>query len=684
MCYVIKGNVASVTTTQGITIKKPEVKTDALPTPKEQTTLNPNDQNLVKGVQKGTAATAVNFSDNTQNYKVKDGESLSSIAKKFTGSNDYMPIFNLNKDKLSSPNAILKVGTILKVPEAKEKPQVEAKKEVEQPKIEANPKEIPETYKVEENDNLSNIAKKFYGKNSDYMAIFNLNKDQLRHPNSVLKVGTVLKMPKVHEEEGQKVVEGKGSLRQYQKQNPLSYVTLDKENKKPAEAPKKVDTKAEPAKPEPEQVTEQEDEIFYSSFEEKSGDAKSVVHSDAVKVNRVFDLNPTMNNTNMPKEIGKWLGKTAEVLKDNKAEIKLGTPEKSVIVNAETLNKLAEKIKANPKEGLEDLKKDIAGLGLSFNSSMLAIDDIANNIKNDPYYSEVKGQKKTFDLAAVSDKFQIVNSPKNNYMANLLSHKHRQVPVSIEGVAEAKIARSTQSAKEIISDISKFMDKGGNIKDPSAFEEKVYDTLKDTHARRELIKHFNLNSRENIDALIPGITSEGGAANSQRDYNSYFAIGSVILNRALGKNIKSAAQAEAKGQAPEAAKKTSIKNILFEEGQFEVTWRKQGGSTLYDFQKSLNNSFKKGTLGEGNSKESLEIAYEVANDVLAGMNKLSAEVNGTEQKNSGRSTADLFYFNQSRSNDYSKTANADSAVALIDKNNTHVFFKAWDKTAYFR
>ena len=99
---------------------------------------------------------------------------------------------------------------------------------------------------------------------------------------------------------------------------------------------------------------------------------------------------------------------------------------------------------------------------------------------------------------------------------------------------------------------------------------------------------------------------------------------------------------------------------------------------------NYNNLFKKGQLNQGNSKESLELAYEVTKDLFAGMNKVSATVDGTTVKNAGRSTSDLFYFNQSRSKDYSQQGNANSAVALIDKNNTHVFFKAWDDIAYFR
>ena len=51
-----------------------------------------------------------------QTYTVAAGDSLSKIAKQFYGSaNDYMKIFEANKDKLTDPNSI-KVGQQLVIP----------------------------------------------------------------------------------------------------------------------------------------------------------------------------------------------------------------------------------------------------------------------------------------------------------------------------------------------------------------------------------------------------------------------------------------------------------------------------------------------------------------------------------------------------------------------------------------
>ena len=54
----------------------------------------------------------------TRAYVVKPGDTLSKIAKEFYGNaNDYMRIFNANKDKLKDPNQI-QVGQELKIPAA--------------------------------------------------------------------------------------------------------------------------------------------------------------------------------------------------------------------------------------------------------------------------------------------------------------------------------------------------------------------------------------------------------------------------------------------------------------------------------------------------------------------------------------------------------------------------------------
>ncbi|WP_440225097.1 LysM peptidoglycan-binding domain-containing protein [Dokdonella sp. MW10] len=51
-----------------------------------------------------------------------------------------------------------------------------------------------ETYTVAKGDNLSKIAKKFYGNANQWRAIFEANTDQLDNPD-LIKPGQVLKIP---------------------------------------------------------------------------------------------------------------------------------------------------------------------------------------------------------------------------------------------------------------------------------------------------------------------------------------------------------------------------------------------------------------------------------------------------------------------------------------------------------
>ncbi len=54
---------------------------------------------------------------------------------------------------------------------------------------------VPEQiYEIAAGDNLSKIAKKFYGDANKYMKIFEANKDQLKDPNQI-KVGQKIRIP---------------------------------------------------------------------------------------------------------------------------------------------------------------------------------------------------------------------------------------------------------------------------------------------------------------------------------------------------------------------------------------------------------------------------------------------------------------------------------------------------------
>src|SRR5687767_15973400 len=57
----------------------------------------------------------------TVSYTVQSGDTLSAIAKKFLGNaNEYMDIFNANRDQLSDPD-LIKPGQVLKIPQHSQK-----------------------------------------------------------------------------------------------------------------------------------------------------------------------------------------------------------------------------------------------------------------------------------------------------------------------------------------------------------------------------------------------------------------------------------------------------------------------------------------------------------------------------------------------------------------------------------
>jgi nucleoid-associated protein YgaU len=80
--------------------------------------INPRLDDIVANfpVEPGMAAASGASPEATRMYMVQPGDTLSKIAKKFYGStNDYMKIFNANKDRLKDPNQI-QAGQELKIP----------------------------------------------------------------------------------------------------------------------------------------------------------------------------------------------------------------------------------------------------------------------------------------------------------------------------------------------------------------------------------------------------------------------------------------------------------------------------------------------------------------------------------------------------------------------------------------
>lgn len=72
---------------------------------------------LLNDVQKNDTPTTVTKTENVRTYTVKEGDTLSSIAKEFYHQpSQYMRIFEENKEQLTNPDNIA-IGQVLRIPE---------------------------------------------------------------------------------------------------------------------------------------------------------------------------------------------------------------------------------------------------------------------------------------------------------------------------------------------------------------------------------------------------------------------------------------------------------------------------------------------------------------------------------------------------------------------------------------
>jgi len=130
----------------------------------------------------------------TKTYKVEPGDSLAKISMKVFGKEKYwQKIFEANKDKMSSPDDLLRVGTTLVIPAIADAPlppsDTVVAPPVEPPVVKNDPPKndglAKKTYKVKAGDTLSSIAKTQLGDANKWRAIFMANKDRLQNPDSL-------------------------------------------------------------------------------------------------------------------------------------------------------------------------------------------------------------------------------------------------------------------------------------------------------------------------------------------------------------------------------------------------------------------------------------------------------------------------------------------------------------------
>jgi len=137
-------------------------------------------------------------------HRVRDGDTLSSLAHDYLGSSKrYLEIYEANRDLLDTPD-LLPIGAELRLPSADEvarqtprEPPVEPPLSPLTPRPEAPsppPPGVKRTYRVKAGDTLVAIARQFYGDGERYQEIYEANRQRLKVPND-LREGLVLDIP---------------------------------------------------------------------------------------------------------------------------------------------------------------------------------------------------------------------------------------------------------------------------------------------------------------------------------------------------------------------------------------------------------------------------------------------------------------------------------------------------------
>jgi len=134
-------------------------------------------------------------------HYVKEGETLSSIASHYYGqARHYQLIYEANRDKLSSPNAVRPRIQLVIPPDpaqgegAPAVADADASSRSTAASAGAASSSGTKEYTVKEGDTLSSIAEQFYGSQNKWTELHKLNKDRLPNANR-LRAGMTLRVP---------------------------------------------------------------------------------------------------------------------------------------------------------------------------------------------------------------------------------------------------------------------------------------------------------------------------------------------------------------------------------------------------------------------------------------------------------------------------------------------------------
>ncbi len=126
-------------------------------------------------------------------HKVRNGETLSSIAKKYYGSANWWQHISNANNRLDPYR--LREGQIIRVPKT---PPLKASREsASDGRTKGGRKHpgLPVNYTIRKNDTLAGISHRYYGTENRWREIYLANKDKIADPN-VLKPGVRLHIPK--------------------------------------------------------------------------------------------------------------------------------------------------------------------------------------------------------------------------------------------------------------------------------------------------------------------------------------------------------------------------------------------------------------------------------------------------------------------------------------------------------